>query len=126
MTILMGADNGAYRGGVTRLRVLIRNSRMYKEWKDLVYQRDRYKCQDCGFFGDRRTLECHHVGKEFAEQIQDFLLAYPQYTLPKDEARLAQLSQCYPLFWKLSGGRTLCKNCHKTLHKTEKLNEKVY
>ena len=70
MTKLMGADNGAYRGGVTRLRVLIRNSRMYKEWKDLVYQRDRYKCQDCGFFGDRRTLECHHVGKEFAEQIQ--------------------------------------------------------
>ena len=120
MTKLYGEDNGAYRGGVTKLRTLIRSSKQYHDWKTLVYQRDRYKCQKCGFIGDRRTLECHHVNKEFAELLQDFLLKYPQYTLPKDEARLVILAQCYAHLWKPSGGITYCKHCHKNHHAEER------
>jgi 5-methylcytosine-specific restriction endonuclease McrA len=123
MTKLMGADNGAYRGGVTELRCLVRNSKTYHDWKSLVYQRDRYKCQKCGFVGDRRTLECHHVNKEFAELLQDFLKAYPQYSLPKDKLRLTILASVYVPMWKITNGQTLCKNCHRTLHREMKLKE---
>ncbi len=120
MAQLFGADNPAYRGGVTRLRVLIRNSKMYKQWKDLVYQRDRYKCVTCGTYGDRRTLECHHVNKEFAEILQEFIAHYNKYTLPKDEQILLMLASVYAPFWDVKNGQTLCKNCHKQHHIDEK------
>jgi hypothetical protein len=117
MAKMMGADNPAYRGGVTRLRVLIRNNKMYKQWKELVYQRDRYKCVDCGYFGDRRTLECHHVDKEFAEILQEFIAKYPQYELPKDEQRLLSLASVYSPFWSVKNGISLCAPCHKERHR---------
>ena len=126
MTKLMGAANGAYRGGVTELRVLIRNSKTYHDWKSLVYQRDRYKCQKCGFVGDRRTLECHHVNKEFAELLQDFLKAYPQYSLPKDKLRLTILAECYAPLWKVSNGVAWCKPCHKKFHADERARLKEH
>ena len=121
MVQLMGADNPAYRGGVTHLRTLVRNSKMYKEWKELTFQKDRYKCVDCGVVGDRRTLEAHHVVAEFADLLQDFIAKYPQYSLPKDEQRLLMLSQAYAPFWRINNAVSLCHACHKQRHATQKL-----
>jgi 5-methylcytosine-specific restriction endonuclease McrA len=59
-----------------------------KIWSKLILQRDNYTCQNCGQIGGR--LEAHHI-KEFSK--------YPQ------------------LRKVLSNGITLCKNCHKKLHK---------
>lgn len=120
MTQLFGADNPAYRGGVTRLKVLIRNSRMYKQWRDLVYQRDRYKCVDCGIVGDRLTLEADHINIEFSELVQELLAHYPQYKLPEDEAKLMMLSQVYSPMWKIVNGTARCKLCHRKRHKKAK------
>lgn len=128
MAKMFGADNPAYRGGVTKLRMLIRNSKMYKQWKELVYQRDRYKCQKCGLFGDNSTLECHHIHREFADILQDFIQKYSQYSLPKDEQRLLLLASVYTPFWDVKNGETLCKDCHRQHHKEEKeakKNEKL-
>ena len=125
MPRMMGADNPAYRGGVTHLRALIRNSKAYKGWKELVYQRDRYRCQKCNVLGTHKTLECHHIGKEFAELLQDFILLYSKYSLPKDEQRLLELSQCYAPLWRISQGQTLCRECHREHHRLEKLSEKT-
>ena len=116
----MGSANGAYRGGVTELRVLIRNSKMYKSWRDLVYQRDRFRCVECGFLGERRTLQCHHTPVEFAEQIQEFIKHYSKYSLPKDTDKLLMLSQCYAPFWKVGNAKTMCTPCHTKLHADER------
>lgn len=116
MVQMFGADNPAYRGGVTTLRTLIRNSKMYKDWKGLVYQRDRYKCVKCGYLGNRKTLECHHINKEFSELLQELLAKYPQYVLPRDEQRLLMLSAAYAPMWSVKNGQTMCKPCHKMEH----------
>jgi len=117
MAKMMGADNPAYRGGVTNLRVLIRNSKTYKQWKDLCYQRDRYKCVDCQMAGDRRTLECHHVTVEFADILQQFMEKYKgKYELPRDEQRLLMLAEAYAPFWSIKNGVSLCKKCHAARH----------
>ena len=125
MTQLFGKDNPAYRGGVTRLRTLIRNSKMYKNWKEIVYQKDRYKCQLCGYFGTRRTLVVHHKHADFGDILQDFIAKYKdKYSLPKDEKRLLLLSDAYHPFWNVKNGTSLCATCHKQLHKDLKLKEK--
>lgn len=116
MAKMMGKDNPAYRGGVTQLRAQIRNSRMYKEWKDLIFQKDRFKCTRCGMIGDRRTLEAHHHTADFADILQDFLKRFPQYELPRDQARLLLLSQAYVPFWTIKNGISLCRECHRKEH----------
>ena len=63
-----------------------------KEWKKEVFKRDNYTCQDCGQKGG--ILNAHHI-KSFAD--------YP-------ELRKIILN-----------GITLCKNCHKKLHKSYNL-----
>jgi len=126
MTQLFGKDNPAYRGGVTRLRTLIRNSKMYKQWKEIVYQKDRYKCQMCDYYGDRRTLIVHHKTNDFGDILQDFIAKYKdKYSLPKDEKRLLLLSDAYHPFWDVTNGITLCPTCHKQLHKDLKIQEKA-
>jgi 5-methylcytosine-specific restriction endonuclease McrA len=117
MAKLYGADNPAYRGGVTNLRSLIRTSKMYKEWKKLIFQRDRYKCVDCGVVGDHKSLEAHHTPLEFADLLQEFLKKFEgKYSLPKDERRLFELSQLSPLLWSVRNGVSLCASCHKKRH----------
>jgi len=121
MPRMMGADNPAYRGGVTHLRTLIRNSKMYKDWKEIVYQKDRYKCCHCGMFGDRRSLEVHHVDREFADILQDFIKKYEdKYELPRDEQKLLMLAEVYAPFWVVKNGISLCKQCHKDHHRKER------
>ena len=122
----MGAVNGAYRGGVSELRVLIRNSKMYKCWRDLVYQRDRFRCVKCGLLGDRSSLQCHHVNVEFATLIQDFIKHYSKYKLPENTDKLLMLSQCYAPFWKIGNAQTLCTNCHKKFHADERARLKEH
>src|SRR5574343_115344 len=116
MAQLFGKDNPAYRGGVTKLRTLIRNSKPYREWKELIFQKHGYKCAHCGMRGDSRTLEAHHHIEDFADILQRFLLKYPQYELPKDQDRLLLLSQAFVPFWTIKNGLALCKKCHLAEH----------
>lgn len=126
MAKMMGADNPAYRGGVTNLRTLVRNSKAYKNWKDLTFQRDRYKCVDCGMIGDRKTLEAHHTIREFADLLQDFIHKYQdKYELPRDEKRLLELSQVYAPMWSIKLGVSLCKACHRQRHLVQKEAQKA-
>lgn len=116
MAQLFGKDNPAYRGGVTKLRTLIRNSKPYREWKELIFQKHGYKCAHCGMRGDSRTLEAHHHLADFADILQDFLKRFSQYELPKDQDRLLLLSQAFVPFWTIKNGLCLCKNCHLAEH----------
>lgn len=65
-----------------------RHSNEYKEWRNRVFERDGFKCQECGQVGS--SLNAHHI-KTFKD--------YPK------------------LRFDVSNGITLCEKCHRELHK---------
>jgi len=74
-----------FKDGRCGERLLIRASLEFREWRDKIFKRDNYTCQECS---DNKggNLEAHHI-KSFAK--------YPK------------------LRFKINNGITLCKICHK-------------
>lgn len=64
----------------------LRNSNEYKEWREAVFKRDKYTCQNCGQIGGE--LNAHHR-KSFKK--------YPKLRLI------------------ISNGKTLCIDCHRQI-----------
>ena len=76
-----------YKGGITDENKLIRNSTVYKIWRNKVFLRDSFTCQKCKIKGG--VLNAHHI-KPFSK--------HPE------------------LRTELSNGITLCEYCHKKEH----------
>lgn len=66
----------------------IRNSLEYVEWRNKVFDRDKYTCKKCGQVGGQ--LNAHHI-KPFATHED--------------------------LRFELSNGMTLCVKCHREVHR---------
>ena len=73
-----------WKGGKTKESKLRKTNSQYKEWRDKVFKRDNYICQNCG--KHTRDLEAHHI----KEQSK-----YPE------------------LIYDVDNGLTLCHECHK-------------
>ena len=54
----MGENSANWKGGVTRRLSLLRSRFEWKQWRKTIFQRDGYKCFDCGDMG---YLEPHHI-----------------------------------------------------------------
>jgi len=80
-----GEFSSSWKGGLTSTNIIIRNSKKYSEWRNKIYERDNWTCQDCGKRGNI-NLEAHHI-KPFA--------TYPE------------------LRFDINNGITLCKKCHR-------------
>lgn len=84
-----GVKSHLYKDGLSHLRKSERNRMMqtidYKLWREAVFKRDKYQCVIGGKKHSNR-LEADHI-KKWAD--------YPE------------------LRFKVSNGRTLCKECHK-------------
>lgn len=65
-----------------------RHTPKYREWRTSVFERDKYRCVNCGKVGGE--LQAHHI-KSYAKH--------------KD------------LRLDINNGVTLCKSCHKDIHK---------
>lgn len=81
-----GDSNPNWRGGTCNERHLAMSRKDYKDWRRSVYDRDGYKCLECGIDGDGKNLQADHIK--------------PYSTHP--ELRLS-----------VENGRTLCVDCHK-------------
>lgn len=92
-----------YKGGITPENKRIRQSMKYRVWRESVFSRDKYTCQDCGAkSGQGKHIELHpHHIKSFAY--------YPKLR-----------------FW-VTNGKTLCVPCHeKTENYKCKANKQIY
>lgn len=79
-----GADNPAWKGGVTPENTKIRHSVEYRLWREAVFARDNFTCLECGIRG----------GELNADHIKPFAL-FPE------------------LRFAIDNGRTLCVQCHR-------------
>ncbi len=82
-----GDKNINWKGGVTKESETIRKSVEYKLWREAVFQRDNFTCQECG---EKESVS----GKLNAHHVKPFSL-FP-------ELRLA-----------IDNGKTLCYECHQ-------------
>lgn len=85
-----GEKHWNWKGGVTDENRRLRNTPEYHEWRLAVYKRDHYTCQKCKTKCTSKTIVAHHI-KSFMD--------YPG------------------LRHDVDNGRTLCRSCHKKVHK---------
>jgi hypothetical protein len=85
-----GEKSHFWKGGLTKENAKIRNGIDFRLWRDKVFLRDNWTCQnkECNKRGGE--LNAHHI-KEFSK--------YPE------------------LRFVLSNGKTLCRECHKKTFK---------
>jgi len=76
-----------WQGGIARERDRAMQSAEYREWRRLVYERDNYTCQSCGWTGNQ--LNAHHI---------------------------AHWALCDENRYDLDNGITLCLDCHRDVH----------
>lgn len=82
-----------WKGGITSISKIIRNSLEYKLWRKSIFERDNYACIWCGARnGNGKRIILH------ADHIKPFAL-FPE------------------LRFSIDNGRTLCKRCHKTTYR---------
>lgn len=81
---MTGENANAWRGGVTSENEAERKCCKYKEWRNAVFERDSYTCQECGKKG----------GFLHADHIKPFSLFKG-------------------LRFDINNGRTLCVDCHR-------------
>lgn len=96
-----------WKGGITSTTIKIRNSEKYQRWRQSVYIRDKFTCCKCGKVGG--DLCAHHI-KFFSELLEEAEIKSPLLSLYK-------AAMIYQPIWNLDNGITMCKKCHKKLHK---------
>ena len=82
-------SNPWWKGGITPKNAKIRNSRDYRIWREAVFRRDDWTCQDCGARskkGKPIIIQAHHI-LSFATDPE--------------------------LRTTINNGKTLCIDCHK-------------
>ena len=82
------SKNPNWKGGICSVNTKIRGSVSFKEWRQSVFERDNWTCQECG----ARCKKDHYIRIE-AHHIKPFA------TFPE-------------LRFNIDNGITLCKKCH--------------
>lgn len=87
-----GAKHPNWKGGITPIKKRLRSSKKWKEWRESIFKRDNYTCQECHIKGG--SLEPHHI-------------------IP--------LAETLSRVFDVSNGITLCRTCHLKTIRKEKL-----
>lgn len=93
-----GEEASNWKGGITTLYNLIRESIRNKKWQKTCLKRDMWTCQECKKVGG--DLEVDHI-KQLALIIKE-----------NNIKTIQQALKCAEL-WDINNGRTLCLGCHK-------------
>jgi len=101
----LGKKNPAYRNGLFNRKIsqYIRGLKEYNEWRQNIFIRDSFECQDCHCKG---YVEAHHK-ISFIDILQEYGLnenATKEY--------LIQHAKEYVKLWDTDNGITYCRECH--------------
>lgn len=95
---ISGNKNGNWKGGTVPLIKRIRNSFIFRQWRDDVFTRDDFTCQECGKRGC--YLHVHHI-RSFSSILQFYEITDIEEALKCEE------------LWNINNGITLCEECHE-------------
>jgi len=93
---LFGKKNPNWKGGISSKNELDRKCSDYSEWRIGVYKKDYYRCRLCGI---NKDIVAHHLLS---------FVKFPQFR------------------FDLWNGTTLCKDCHKLVHKSIREERRKY
>jgi hypothetical protein len=102
-----GEKSHFWKGGKTKITMLLRESAKYNLWRQSVYIRDNFTCQKCGEKGG--NLVAHHK-KPFSKLLDEVKKNLPLFDLYEG-------ALIYSPLWDVDNGITLCLKCHKKIHK---------
>lgn len=85
-----GSNHWSWKGGITKWNRAERQTKKYDLWRKAVYARDHYNCRKCGVKCKSETIIAHHK-KPWKTYVE--------------------------LRYKVSNGITVCRKCHKKIHK---------
>jgi 5-methylcytosine-specific restriction endonuclease McrA len=108
-----GSNCGAWRGGVNGLNELLRKCRHFRDWRSIIFNRDKFTCQDCKVVGG--LLHPHHI-KPLGEILKEFLFIHRHLDPIKDKQELFESAKDYYPLWETNNGITLCVGCHSKKH----------
>lgn len=91
-----------YKGGISELRLKIRDMTESKIWRDSVFRRDKYTCRHCRT--KKTNMESHHI------KLFSTILDENKINTIEDAIKCKEL-------WDVNNGITLCKKCHIFEHK---------
>ena len=97
-----GEKSYLWKGGITLLTKQIRGCFEYRQWRSDIFTRDDFTCQECGKRGC--YFHAHHI-KSFTSILQ-----YYEITTIEEALECSEL-------WNINNGITLCKKCHRKIHK---------
>jgi len=83
-----GSKHWNWKNGKTPINHLLRHTSEYNDWRKAVYKRDNWTCQMCGI--KQKHPVAHHL-KPFNDYME--------------------------LRFEIDNGITLCRSCHKKIHK---------
>lgn len=94
-----GEKSPNWKGGVTPLIRLIRNSGRYKKWQRACRKRDGHKCKKCNKTKGRMDVD-HHP--------ESFKQIFHKNKITSMDQALACAD-----FWNTRNGRVICWDCHR-------------
>jgi len=100
----LGEKSPFWKGGKTKLSKLIKANFKYRLWREAIFKRDNWTCQECNFRnkggGERRNIHPHH------------LISFATIISNNKIDTLEKALKC-KLLWDINNGITLCNVCHK-------------
>lgn len=90
----IGAKAGAYKDGKSLLREKARYGNKLKKWREAIFKRDNYTCQQCGSKG---CMHAHHIQGWAENKLTRF---------------------------NINNGITLCEICHGKIHNKDFSNRR--
>lgn len=96
--IISAEQHYNWQGGIVPLTELIRKSVIYKLWRQAIFHKDNWTCQECGKRAGH--IEAHHL-KPFSQLLEENNIISLGQALRTEE------------LWDINNGITLCKACHK-------------
>lgn len=104
-----GSGSGKWKGGITPIHKSIRHSLEYKLWREAIFKRDNWICQECGMRSSKEKyiiLNADHHPITFSSILNKLIVE-------QGLENLLEKALKYEMFWMVDNGRTLCEDCHR-------------